>query len=152
MLSLKRNWRHYLDTKFAKGLRREQSPDLRDDGAIQTANHYSVAFMQNTIGEDDVNGGTETLDNLYFQHRTLELRKVHESLAHTLLREVDQKHDHIGNTFSSNGGRRDQGNITSEVLVLVVQNGIETLLGEGDSRLLTTIFEFALHGTLLLRE
>jgi hypothetical protein len=109
---------------------------LRDDRSVKTADDNPVAFVQDTVRKYDINGRTQSLDNLDFEHCALELRQIHQAVAHTLLREIHKQHDHIRHTFSCDGGRRDDGDIACEALVLVVEYGIQTLLGEGHNSLL----------------
>lgn len=142
----------YLDTEFAKGLRRKQRTDLGHNRSIETADHDLVAFVEDTIRQDHVDCRTKTFDDLDLKHSTLELREVHQPIAHALLGKVDEEHDHVGHTLSRNRRGRDDGDITREVLVVVVEAGVQTLLGEGNDDLLGHVLELALDGPLLRGE
>ena len=106
--------------------------------------------MHDTVRQDDIDGSSETLDDLDFEHGTLELREVHESLTHSLLRELDQQHDHVRDTFTCDGGSWYQGDISTKVLVLVIEDRVESLLGEGELGLLKTVLKFSLGAFALL--
>lgn len=78
--------RTHLDTELLHRLRREKSPDLRRDGAVETADDNLVALVQHTVRQDNVDGGAESLDDLDLEHGALEGGKVHEALRHAFLR------------------------------------------------------------------
>lgn len=61
----------HLDTELTKWLRCQQSTDLRDNWAVETANNNLVAFVQDAIRQHDINGRTKTLNNLDLKHSTL---------------------------------------------------------------------------------
>ncbi len=142
----------YLDTEFTKGLGRKQRTDLGHDRSIETADHNLVAFVEDTIRQNHIDCRTKTFDDLDFKYCTLELRQVHQPVAHALLGEVDEEHDHVGHTLASDSRGRDNGDVTCEVLVVVVEDGIQTLFGEGDDDLLGHVLELALDGPLLRSE
>lgn len=108
--------------------------------------------MENTVGQNNIDGSAETFDDLDFKNRTLQLGEVHQLVAHALLSEIDEEHDHVRGTFSGNGGGWDEGNIASEVLVVIVRHGVETLFGESELSFLQPILKFPLHSALLLGE
>jgi hypothetical protein len=60
-----------LDAEFTHGVRREESTDVGRNRTVETAHHDAVAFVKYTVHEDDVDGRTQTLDHLHFQHRRL---------------------------------------------------------------------------------
>lgn len=135
----------HLDTELTKWLRCQQSTDLRDNWAVETANNNLVAFVQDAIRQHDINGRTKTLNNLDLKHSTLKFRQVHKAVTHALLGQVDEKHDHVRYTFTSDCRRWYERDVAREILVLVVQDCIQTLFCKGKNRLLTPIFEFSLH-------
>lgn len=134
----------YLDSHFSQRLRCEQSSNVCHDRSIQPTHHDPVSLSHDTVRQDHIDSRTETFDNLDFQDGTLELGEVHQPLAHTLLSQLDQQHDHIRHTFTGDGGSRDQGDVSTKVLVLVVQDGVETLFGEGKLCGGKTSIEFSL--------
>jgi len=66
-----------------------------------------------------------------------------------LLRQVDEKHDHVRYTFPSDGGGGDQRDVPSKALVLIVEASVQTLLCKGKDGLRHAILEFALYRTIL---
>lgn len=141
-----------LDTKLLHRLRSQQSPDLRGDGAVETANHDLVAFVENSVRKDDVDGGSESLDDLDLEHRALEGGEVHETLDHALLSELDDEHEHVGHSLSRVGRGGNERDDAAEVLVLVVGERVESLLGESDDGILETLLELALDRRVLSGE
>lgn len=125
---------------------------MSNDRAVQTADHDLLALAQDTVGQDDIDCRPKTLDDLDLQNRTLEFGEVHQPVAHALLRQVDEKHDHVRHTLPGHRGGRDDGDVPSEALVLVVEDGIKTLLSKRDDDLLSHVLELALHSARLLRE
>lgn len=142
----------YLDTQLAKRLRGQQRTHLSDDRSVKTTDHDLVSFPQNTVRQYDIDSRTQTFDDLHLKNRTLKFRQIHQAVAHPLLREVDKEHDHVWYTLPSHGRRGHDGDVAREVLVLVVEHSVETLLGERNDDLLRHVLELALHGTLLLLE
>lgn len=138
-----------LDTKLLHRLRGEQSPDLGGDGAIETADHDLVALVQNSVGKDNINRRSKTLDDLDLEHRALESREVHETLDHALLGELDDEHEHVGHSLSRVGRGGNERDDAAEVFVLVVGERVKSLLGEGDDGVLQTLLELALDGRVL---
>jgi hypothetical protein len=125
---------------------------LCHDRTVETADNDRVSFVENTVGKDDIDGCSETLDDLDLEDGTLESGDVHEALSHALLSELDDEHQHVGNTLTGVSRCRDERDVLREVLVLVVRKGVESLLGEGEDRVGETLFVFVLDGLLLLRE
>ena len=80
-----------------------------------------------------------------------QFREVHQPLTHPLLCQVDEQHNHIWHTFASDSRSRHQRDITSEVLVVIVQDGVETLFSECDNRALHSRCELALNVCALFR-
>ena len=142
----------HLDPKLLHRLRRQQRSNLSDDGAVETAKDDLVALVQVTVHEHDVDGGTETLDDLDFEDSALQRRDVHEVVGHALLRELDEQHEQVGNTLAGVSRSRHERDVFREVLVVVIRDGVETLLGKGDDRLVQTVLELALDRALLLRK
>jgi hypothetical protein len=138
-----------LDTKLLHRLRSEQSPDLGGDGAVKTADDNLVSLMQDSVRQNDINRRSETLDDLDLKHRALEGGEVHETLDHTLLGELDDEHEHVGHSLSGVGRGGNERDDATEVLVLVVGERIESLLGEGDDGVLQTLLILALNGGVL---
>jgi hypothetical protein len=83
-----------------------------------------------SIGQNDINRRTHSLDILDFQDRTREIRDVHQALVHPLLSQFRKKQEHIGDTFTGEGRSRNEGYDTSEFLVFVKDLGVESVLGE----------------------
>lgn len=108
--------------------------------------------MQVSVHEHDVDGGTETLDDLDFEDGALQRRDVHEVVGHALLRELDEQHEQVGDTLAGVSRSRHERDVFREVLVVVVRDGVEPLLGKGDDRLVQAVLELALDRALLLRE
>ena len=125
---------------------------MSHDSSIETTNDDLVTFVENTVRKDNIDCGSETFDNLDFENSTFESRDVHQTFGHSLLSELDDKHEHVGNTFSSVSRCRDEGDVLCEVLVVVVRDSVETLLGESDDRVLETLLEFSLNCSVLLSE
>lgn len=67
-----------------------------------------------------------------------------------MLRQLDQQHDHVGDTFTGDGGRRNKRDVSSKVLVFIVQDGVETLLGKRKLGGFKTVVEFSLSVGVLL--
>lgn len=141
-----------LDTHLAERLRGEECSDVGKDGSIKPADDYPISLTEVTVGEDDVNCRSETLNDLDLENGALELGDVHETLAHALLRKVNEKLDHIRNTLARDGRRRDERDVATEVFVVVVEARVHTLLGEGEDSLLEAISKLALDLVRLLRE
>lgn len=118
------------DTKFAKRLRRQQCTNLCDDGSVQPTNHDFVSFSQDTIRQDDIDSRSQAFDDLDLEHRALELREVHQAVTHALLREVNEQHDHVGNTFASDSRCGHEGDVAGEALVVVVKDRVQTLFSK----------------------
>lgn len=144
--------RAYLDPHFPQWLGCEQCTDLSDNGAVKTTDHNPISFSQDTVRKNNIDSCAQSLDDLDFENCTLELRQVHQAVAHSLLSKVDQQHDHIRHTLSCDSRCRDEGHVPCEVLIFVVQTSIQPFFGEGDDCLRHTIFEFALNGSTLLGE
>jgi hypothetical protein len=68
----------------------------------------------------------ETLDNLDLENGTLELGDEHQALVHSLLSELDQEHEHVGDTLARDGRGRNEGDVSGQVLVLVKDLGVCT--------------------------
>jgi len=68
------------------------------------------------------------------------------------LSQIHEELDHIGDSLSGDGGGRDEGDVSTEVLVLVVESGVETLFGEGDLGLFDSVGELSLDGEGLAGE
>ena len=100
--------RAHLDTHLLHWLWREQRSHLRYDWSIQSADNNFVALVQDTIGEHNVQRCPEPFDNLDLKHSALELRDVHELLAHALLREFDDEHEHVWDTLAGVCRCRDE--------------------------------------------
>lgn len=101
----------HLDAQFLERLRCQQCSDLRDNRSVETADDDLVAFVQDTVGEDDVERRSEALDDLDLQDGTVELGDVHELAAHSLLRELDDEHEHVWDTLTRvgrGGNQRDK--------------------------------------------
>lgn len=141
-----------LDTHLAERLRGEECSDVGKDGSIKPADDYPISLTEVTVGEDDVNCRSETLNDLDLENGALELGDVHETLAHALLRKVNEELDHIRNTLARDGRRRDERDVATEVFVVVVEARVHTLLGEGEDSLLEAIGKLALDLVRLLRE
>lgn len=133
-------------------MRCQKSSNLRDNRAIKTANHNLVSLAENAVGKNDIDGRSQALDDLDFKHRTFELRKIHEAVAHALLGQIDEQHDHVRDTFTGDSRRRDNGHIARKVLVVVVQHGVETFLSEGEDDLGNAVFKLALDSPRLFRQ
>lgn len=125
---------------------------MGDNRTVQTAHHNPISLAQDTVREDNIDGGTETFDDLDFKNGTLQLGKIHEPVAHALLGEVDEQHDHVGYTFASDGGCWHERDVPREVLVIVVKDGVQTLFCEGHDGFSDTLFELALDMAGLLSE
>ena len=123
---------------------------MRNNRTVQTADNNLVAFVQDTVGKHNVQCCTETFDDLDFEDRAFEFGDVHELSSHPLLRQFDDQHEHIWNTFPSESGCRNERDVPCEVCVLVVRYGIERLLGESQDCLAETLSELILHGFALL--
>lgn len=106
--------------------------------------------MHDTIRQNDVDGCSKTLDDLDLEDGTFELGQVHEPLAHTLLRQLNEQHDHVWDTLSSDGGGGHKRDVSTKVLVLIVQNRVETLFGESQLSGLETVLELPLRVLALL--
>lgn len=106
--------------------------------------------MQDAVGQDYIYCGAEAFNDLDLEHCTLELRQVHEAVAHALLSEVHEQQDHVGYALASDSRRWHQRDIPCEIFVLVVEHRIESLLGESQNSLLHSVFEFTLDGVFLL--
>eukprot|EP00951_Prasinocladus_malaysianus_P004537 scaffold31870_cov37-Prasinocladus_malaysianus.AAC.2 len=52
------------DANFLHGMRREKGADCGDYGALQTADDNRVAFTDDAVDEDDINGRAQALDDL----------------------------------------------------------------------------------------
>ena len=89
-----------LNSQLSEWLRSQQSPNLRYNWAIESTDNDSVPLTQNSIRKNDVNCRAQAFDNFDLENGALELRQVHKSVAHPLLSEVDEKHDHVGNSLS----------------------------------------------------
>jgi hypothetical protein len=140
----------YLDTKLTQRLWRQKSTDLRNDRPVETADDDLITLTKIAVDKDDVDGRAETFNNLDLENSALERRDVHQALVHALLREVDEEHDHVRNTLASNGGRRNEGHVLCEVLVFIVEDGVEALLCERRNGALESVLELTLDGLLLL--
>jgi hypothetical protein len=133
-------------------LRRQECSNLRYDRSVQAADDNRVSLVQDTVRKDDIDRCSETLDNLDLEDGTFERRDVHEALGHALLGELDDEHEHVGHTLTGVSGSRDERDVLGEVLVLVVRQSVETLLGEGDDCVGETLLVLVLDGLLLLRQ
>jgi len=142
----------YLDTELPKWLWREQSTDLCDDWPVQTTNDDPVSFSQNAVRQHDIDRRSKTLDDLDLQNRALQLGQIHQPVAHPLLSEVDQQHDHIGDALAGVRRRWHQRDVLGKALVLIIQNGIETLLGKGKDSVLDPMLELPLDRWFLFRK
>ena len=68
-----------LDAQLFQGVRGEEGAHSRHQGPVQAARDDGVALPQRAVDQDDVDGGTQALDDLHLQHRRLGL--VHEGQA-----------------------------------------------------------------------
>ena len=106
--------------------------------------------MHDTVRQNNVDSRSETLNDLDLEDGTLEFGQVHQSLAHTLLGQLDQEHDHVRDTLSGDGRGRHQRDVSTKVLVLVVQNSVETLFSESQLGGLKTVLKLSLSVLALL--
>lgn len=123
-----------------------------DDWPVQTTNDDLVSLSQDTIRQHDIDRRSKTLDDFDLQNRALQLGQVHQPVAHPLLSEVDQQHDHVGDTLARVRRRWHQRDILGETLVLVIQDGIEALFGKCKDGVLDPMLELSLDRWFLFRE
>ncbi len=76
--------------------------------------------MPDTVGKDDIDRGTETLEDLDLEHRALELGEIHEPLAHTGLSELDDESQHVGDTLTGVSRSGHQTDVSAHFLMSVV--------------------------------
>ncbi|ROW05672.1 hypothetical protein VMCG_05275 [Cytospora schulzeri] len=131
---------------------REQGSDVGLDDTFCAAQENPVAFAKDTVGQDNIDGHTETFDLLDFQNGGLALGKVHERAHHPLLGKLHNELEHVWDTLTSVGRCGDQGHVFGHGLVLVEELGVETLLGESDLGLVQTVLELVLHSLALQRQ
>ena len=136
----------HLDSHLPQRLRRQQRSHVGENRTVQPTHHDPISLPQVPIRKDNIDGRSQSLDDLDLEHGALEFRNVHQALGHSLLSKIDEELDHIGDSLSSDGGGRDEGDVSTEVLVLVVEGGVETLFGEGDLGLLDSGGELSLDG------
>ncbi|RBQ68079.1 hypothetical protein VDGD_21613 [Verticillium dahliae] len=141
-----------LETQLLHRRRRQQRTNVGDDGALDTAQHNLVALAEDTVCDDNVDGHAETLDRLDLENGGLHLGEVHERAHHALLRQLHNELQHVGDTLARVRRRGDEGDVLGHRLVLVVQFGVESLLGEEDLGLLETVLELVLHALGLQRQ
>jgi hypothetical protein len=125
---------------------------LSHDRSIETTNDDLVSFAKDAIGKHNINCSSKPLNYLDLKHRAFELRQIHQAITHALLSEVDEEHDHVGNTLSCNGRSGNKRHVAAQVLVIVVEAGVQSFFSEGDDSLRHSVFKLALHGSILLRE
>lgn len=142
----------HLDSHLSQRLRRQKRSNVGVDRPVQTTHDNPVTLTKVTVRQDDVDSRTETLDDLDLENRAFELRDVHEALSHPLLGQVDEQHDHVGNTLASDGRRRDERDVSTEVPVLVVEARVHTLLSESEDGLFDSVGKLALDLVGLLSE
>lgn len=78
----------YLHAEFPKGLWCKECANLSNNCTIESAEYNLVTFMKDTVREDDIDGCTQTFDDLDLQNRAFHLRQVHQAIAHPLLSQV----------------------------------------------------------------
>lgn len=113
------------------------------DGSVETADDDPISLVKDSVREDDVDCRSQSLDDLDLEHSALERREVHETLRHPLLSELDDEHEHVGDSLSGVRRRRDQRDDLGKVLVLVVGERVESLLGERENRLVEALLVLA---------
>lgn len=133
-------------------MRSEQRSHIRDDWPVETTEHDAISLTHDTVGEHNIDGCTETFNDLDLENGALELRKVHETLRHSRLGELDEEQKKVGDTLAGVGRCGHERDGTSEVLVLVKQLSVETLLGKGELGVCETLGELALGAARLLVE
>ena len=109
-------------------MRSEESAYSRYNRTIETTDDNPVTLMEDSVAEDHIDGSSEALHDLHFQHRSLESGQGGDLRGHLGLRELDQQSQQIGYPFSRGGRGRHQGDVLAEILVLVVEDGVHLLL------------------------
>mmetsp|Transcript_55092 Transcript_55092/g.159527 ORF Transcript_55092/g.159527 Transcript_55092/m.159527 type:complete len:585 (+) Transcript_55092:229-1983(+) len=117
-----------LDSQLFHGLRREQRPDRRHDGAADTGQHDLVAFLQCAIDQNDVDGRAEAFDVLDFDDCALQLLFDLELVGHHFLRALQSHVQKIGHPLASQRACGHDGHLGGRILVLPVQCAIQTSL------------------------
>ena len=138
-----------LETQFPERRGREQRSDICFDDAFCTAQDDTITLPEDTVGENDIDSHTETLDSLDFKDGGLDLGEVHERANHALLGELNDELQHVGDTLAGVGGGGDQGDVFGHGLVLVEKLRVETLLGESELGLVETVLELVLDSLVL---
>lgn len=132
-----------LDAKLLHRLRRQQRTNLSRNGSVESADDDPISLVEDSVRQDDVDGRSQSLDDLDLEHGALESREVHEALRHALLSELDDEHEHVGDSLASVGRSRDERDNLGKVLVLVVGERVESLLGERENRLVEALLVLA---------
>lgn len=84
--------------------------------------------MELAVGEDDVDGGAQALDDLHLEHGALQLVVQDELRLHHALRELHDQPQEVRDTLARDGRARDQGHVFAHVRVLVVQRRVQANL------------------------
>ena len=96
------------DSHFLHRIGSQQGSNVRTNRTVKAGDHNSVADMNDTVDEDDVNCSAVTLNNLDFQHSALKLLLFGEIFALGSLTHPAQIIDEIGETLASDSRSRDE--------------------------------------------
>lgn len=132
----------HLDAKFTQGLWCQQRSDIGYDRSIRSAQNDRITQLEVTIRQDHVDRHAHSLDTLDFEDRTRQFGNVHKTLVHSLLRQFGEEQEHIRDTLSSECRCGNEGDDSTEVLVLVKQIRVETLFRQAELDFTQSVFEF----------
>ena len=127
----------------------QQCSDIGANGTVETRNHDSIAYMDNAIDEHNIDCGSVTLDDLYFENSALKCGLLGQIFALMRLTHPAQIEDKIGETLACDGGSWHKTEGVLGRCVVPVETDIEALLIECQNGLLKLSFEMV-HGVLFL--
>ena len=130
-----------LDSELLHRLRSEQCSYLSHYRPIKSLQNDGVLNLDETVEQHDINGGSETFDDLDLQDRAFKLVSFVELLRNTQLTHVAQVSHQIWKAFSSDGASRTKGDVLLYVFVLPVETSVIALLSECNNGLLSPLLE-----------
>lgn len=97
-----------LDSQFFHWLRSKQSSNLCHYRSVETLNDDSISYLQHTVDQNNIDGGSMPVNNLDFEHCALELIPLEKLGFVVLLTHVGHVDHQIWQTLSrdSRGGHK----------------------------------------------
>jgi len=102
----------------------------------------SVGHLKQSIDKHDIDCCSETFDDFDLEDCTLKhIISLSQLSWDPSLALVGKIVDQIWKTFSSDGGRWDEGEVLIKILVLPIQTGVQRLFSKGKNSLLVSILK-----------